>query len=243
MDMTVNLLFRGFDKPTSIYHTECNRFLRSPNNQYLFMAVEKEKTDNDPTIEEILDSIRQIIADDEGDEADFSEESVVEPEPEPEPEEEEILSPEPEESDLEPEPEEEVLELTDKIIEIPEPAPEPLPVEESIEIDLRDIEEEPPEEEIHEPEPVPLPPPSRSQSPPSNEDSLLSEATEEAAFDAIAKLARKTAVVANGITLEEIVRQELRPLLREWLDRNLQGIVERLVRDELERVTNRVMDE
>ena len=37
-------------------------------------------------------------------------------------------------------------------------------------------------------------------------------------------------------TLEEIVREILRPLLQAWLDSHLPGIVERLVRDEIARV-------
>jgi uncharacterized protein len=37
-------------------------------------------------------------------------------------------------------------------------------------------------------------------------------------------------------TLEEIVRETLRPLLQSWLDEHLPGIVERLVREEIRRV-------
>jgi len=39
-------------------------------------------------------------------------------------------------------------------------------------------------------------------------------------------------------TLEEIVRDLLRPLLQAWLDEHLPGIVERLVRDEIARVVS-----
>jgi len=43
--------------------------------------------------------------------------------------------------------------------------------------------------------------------------------------------------LGNGaVTLEQIVREELRPLLKAWLDANLPGLVERLVKAELERV-------
>ncbi|MFQ3623173.1 MAG: DUF2497 domain-containing protein [Acetobacteraceae bacterium] len=38
------------------------------------------------------------------------------------------------------------------------------------------------------------------------------------------------------LTLEELVRQEIRPLLRTWLDENLPPLVERLVKAELERI-------
>jgi uncharacterized protein len=39
-----------------------------------------------------------------------------------------------------------------------------------------------------------------------------------------------------GKTLEDIVRDLLRPLLRAWLDDHLPGVVERLVREEIARV-------
>jgi uncharacterized protein len=74
-------------------------------------------------------------------------------------------------------------------------------------------------------------------------DSILSAAAENAAFSAMAELARKTAVEHNGVTLEDIVRAELKPLLRTWLDKNLPIVIERLVREELERVSRRVLED
>jgi hypothetical protein len=74
---------------------------------------------------------------------------------------------------------------------------------------------------------------------------LLSAATSEAAASAFAGLGtvpqarrndRGPALIGGERTLDEIVRETLRPLLQEWLDRNLVGIVERLVRDEIARV-------
>ena len=41
--------------------------------------------------------------------------------------------------------------------------------------------------------------------------------------------------------IEDIVREELRPLLKEWLDANLPPLVERLVRAEIERVVGRAV--
>lgn len=49
------------------------------------------------------------------------------------------------------------------------------------------------------------------------------------------------AVHRGGPTIEEIVREEIRPLLKEWLDSNLPPLVERLVRAEIERVLGRVI--
>jgi cell pole-organizing protein PopZ len=50
---------------------------------------------------------------------------------------------------------------------------------------------------------------------------------------------RTTHVHTGGPTIEDIVRQELRPLLKEWLNTNLPPMVERLVRAEIERVVAR----
>ncbi len=41
-------------------------------------------------------------------------------------------------------------------------------------------------------------------------------------------------------TVEDLVKEILRPMLKEWLDQNLSGIVERLVRAEIERVTGNI---
>ena len=46
-------------------------------------------------------------------------------------------------------------------------------------------------------------------------------------------------VGTSGITLEAMVRGMLRPLLKEWLDRNLPYLIERLVRKEIDRMVNR----
>ena len=68
------------------------------------------------------------------------------------------------------------------------------------------------------------------------ERGLLSAATTaavDAAFDTLAR----TAQARNGRTLEEVVSELLRPMLKAWLDENLPGMVERLVRAEIERVS------
>ena len=55
----------------------------------------------------------------------------------------------------------------------------------------------------------------------------------DSAFNALAQ----TVLVQNARTLEDLVREMLRPMLRTWLDDNLPGMVERLVRAEIERVS------
>lgn len=51
---------------------------------------------------------------------------------------------------------------------------------------------------------------------------------------------RSTSVHRGGPTLEDLVREEMRPLLKEWLDAHLPPLVERLVRAEIERVVTRM---
>ena len=50
---------------------------------------------------------------------------------------------------------------------------------------------------------------------------------------------RSTAVSRGGPTVEDLVREELRPLLKAWLDAHLPTLVERAVRAELDRVIGR----
>ena len=66
--------------------------------------------------------------------------------------------------------------------------------------------------------------------------SLMSTATSAAVDSAFNALAQ-TVLVHNARTLEDLVREMLRPMLKVWLDDNLPGMVERLVRAEIERVS------
>jgi hypothetical protein len=65
---------------------------------------------------------------------------------------------------------------------------------------------------------------------------LISSATGAAVDSAFNALA-ETVLVQNARTLEDLVREMLRPMLKVWLDDNLPGLVERLVRAEIERVS------
>ena len=49
--------------------------------------------------------------------------------------------------------------------------------------------------------------------------------------------AQRHATLQNARTLEDLVKEMLQPLLKTWLDDNLPGLVERLVRAEIERVS------
>ncbi len=51
---------------------------------------------------------------------------------------------------------------------------------------------------------------------------------------------RNAAVQRGGPTIEDLVRSELRPLLKDWLDKHLPPVVERAVQAEIERVVGRM---
>jgi cell pole-organizing protein PopZ len=68
------------------------------------------------------------------------------------------------------------------------------------------------------------------------ERALISSSTSAAVDSAFNSLAH-TVLVQNARTLEDLVREMLRPMLKSWLDDNLPGLVERLVRAEIERVS------
>ena len=63
--------------------------------------------------------------------------------------------------------------------------------------------------------------------------SSTTSAAVDSAFNALAQ----SVLVQNARTLEDLVREMLRPLLKSWLDDNLPGMVERIVRAEIERVS------
>ena len=76
----------------------------------------------------------------------------------------------------------------------------------------------------------------RRPAPDVGERGLLSTATAAAVDSAFNALAH-TVLVQNARTLEDLVREMLRPMLKTWLDDNLPAMVERLVRAEIERVS------
>jgi uncharacterized protein len=190
------------------------------------MSAASPKT-QEPSMEEILASIRRIIADDQK-EAEAPPPAASGPRLVPEPE--------PEEDD-------DVLDLAG----VAEPVRKP-PVEEVEEIGFKDddpidfdgieMEPEPPAPpppppraaEPVRPEPAPPPPPV---SPP--EPRLISQQTDASVSHAFTLLAN-TVLSNNARTLEDLVQDMLRPMLKAWLDDNLPGMVERLVRAEIERV-------
>jgi uncharacterized protein len=65
---------------------------------------------------------------------------------------------------------------------------------------------------------------------------ILSHSTISAVESAFHSLAN-TVLSNNSRTLEDLVKDMLRPMLKSWLDDNLPGLVERIVKAEIERVS------
>jgi cell pole-organizing protein PopZ len=71
---------------------------------------------------------------------------------------------------------------------------------------------------------------------PSPADSLLSREASASVSGAFSRLS-ETVKPAQPQTVEDLMKEMLRPMLKTWLDDNLPSLVERLVRAEIERVT------
>lgn len=202
------------------------------------------KPEQEPSIEEILASIRQIISDDDQPrEADIDlsagpEEKFEIPVAQP------VANDEPKASFAD------VLELTNEIQEPeadpfdavsvePEPAPAPAP----------EPKEEAPVFSIPDPEPIPAPrsEPVQAQAPSKAQDtdSIFGNIAAAATTQAFSKLVgnipveredNRTMYADGRVTLEDMTRDLMRPMLREWIDANVPAIVERLVEKELEKL-------
>jgi uncharacterized protein len=128
----------------------------------------------------------------------------------------------------EPEPEPDVLELTDEMA-LPEPPPQPVFRKVEPPDDL-EFTEAAPKAQLREPS-FELPPTSPMDSAPMMSRSTVSAV--ESAFNSLAH----TVLSNNARTLEDLVKEMLRPMLKSWLDDNLPGLVERIVKAEIERVS------
>ena len=82
-----------------------------------------------------------------------------------------------------------------------------------------------------------MPAQSKLQSPaPIDDDNLLSEDSDEVVHGAFSALAH-TILAQNARTLEDLISEMLQPMLKGWLDDNLPSLVERLVKEEIDRVS------
>ena len=172
-----------------------------------------EQTSQEPTMEEILASIRRIISEDD------APADAAAPEPEPEAEPVQAAAPV-----FEPEPEpvaeedDGALELTDKVESLGD-----------LDVYTPTVSEEA-EAPAYEPPPAP-PAPAVDIG-----DGLVGAVAASAAASAFGQLSRSIQMPADGRTLEDVVRELLRPLLKQWLDENLPDIVQQTVDREVERI-------
>ena len=191
----------------------------------------------EPSMEEILASIRRIIADDDA--------AKPPPKAPPKPPEappakpaaapaaasgdemDAMLADLDEKPQSSPEPPDEVLELTEAMAA---PAPEPA------QPTFRRIDPDHPDVVFDDAAPAPSPPPPAPPRALVGESPLLSNAASAAVHSAFGTLAHSV-LAQNPRTLEDLVKEMLRPMLKSWLDDNLPVMVERLVRAEIERVS------
>ena len=73
-------------------------------------------------------------------------------------------------------------------------------------------------------------------------DAILDKVTETATADVFASLNKvveeKATIAERGDRIGDLVQEALRPMLKEWLDANLKGIVERAVTKEVKRISS-----
>ena len=187
-------------------------------------------------MEEILASIRRIISDDEAKPA----EAAGTPQAEPQPAAVAVID-------------DDVLDLGAEAALIAAPAPEPAPAAPPAafpdDSDVAFLEEQPAAPPLPEPpaapaEPAPAPYQPQPQLQPQQQAafaaapdmaSLLSDQASSVVTNAFGQLA-STVLSNNARTLEDLVKDMLKPMLKTWLDDNLPTMVERLVRAEIERV-------
>lgn len=192
---------------------------------------------NEPSMEEILASIRRIISDDEGKPAETKADETPEPAPVA------VLVETPSNDD-------DVLDLATEATRVQQPVIPEVPSPETAapvkddDIDFLETSAPAPEPvltvvpEMPRPQPVPaatMEPPSAPAAPALDMADLLSEQSSAAVNAAFGQLAH-TVLSNNARTLEDLVKDMLKPMLKGWLDDNLPTMVERLVRAEIERV-------
>ncbi len=124
----------------------------------------------------------------------------------------------------------------------PMPAPEPLELTEAMM-----VQPPAPAEHAPPPEASPAVPPAEPAAPALSTETLVAPAVAAATTAAIGQLIRTVAqersvlITKGGPTIEDVVREAVRPLLKDWLDQHLGPMVERLVRAEIERVVGRAL--
>ena len=197
---------------------------------------------HEPTMEEILASIRKIISEDSNEEEQPAEaEAASEPVAE-------DAAPEPAavlHAASEPVADDDILELTDALPDEPAPRPEPLAEADEVVFETLDDEPvavEPAPEVAPEPEPEPMPEPAPVMAA-AEESDIFSDKTRRALDDAFASIeaedepepAPAPAAPVPGLdgasveaVFDRAVRESFDPVLREWLSDHTDAVVERM---------------
>jgi cell pole-organizing protein PopZ len=199
----------------------------------------------EPSMEEILASIRRIIADD-----DSGKPKAAEPAPAAAPRGAAPAMPRPPAGSPKPEPQgvdamlarldslprggerdpQDILDLTEQMAAPPDAEP---PAFQTIDGQSDVVFTDAPPQQ----EPRQAAEPKRSTAQPASIDRSLMSSSTSAAVDSAFNTLAQTVLVQNARTLEDLVREMLRPMLKSWLDDNLPGLVERIVKAEIERVS------
>jgi cell pole-organizing protein PopZ len=233
----------------------------------------------EPSMEEILASIRRIIADDEAKPASAEKPASAAPPPQAKPEKPAAASAPARPPVMNDIPPSKIASSAKPVIPPPPPSPPPAASNSQDDIDalLNGLAETTAEEEVRPSQPDDevfeltddmavdtAPPPQASfqkvepeddleftesiasksmQRPPAFDAAssppqppILSATTVSAVESAFNTLAH-TVLSNNARTLEDLVKEMLRPMLKSWLDDNLPGLVERIVKAEIERVS------
>jgi uncharacterized protein len=138
-------------------------------------------------------------------------------------------------------PQAEPLELTEAMLVASPPPPEAPAAPTHVSLPPDPEPEGPPQAPIQ-PLAAPMPAPAEM-----SMEGLVAPAVAAATTAALGQLLRSVAaerqapVYRSGPSIEDVVREELRPLLKAWLDQHLPPLVERLVRTEIERVVGRAL--
>jgi cell pole-organizing protein PopZ len=181
-----------------------------------------EQTSQEPTMEEILASIRRIISEDDAPPAEEAEAAPAATE---------------EPAAMKAEPESEPAPLAAAPEPIAAAPPEPAPAAEEEALELTDKVETHGDLDVHSavsaPPPVPEVEPALAPAP---VESLVSERAASAAASSFGQLSAVIGMPRSDRTLEDVVRELLRPLLQQWLDENLPVIVQQAVESEVERI-------
>jgi cell pole-organizing protein PopZ len=199
----------------------------------------------EPSMEEILASIRRIISEDDQPEGEQPAEAV------------EADSEEPVADEGESDGADDVLELTDVVEEeaAADDAEEAEPdADDGEELSIDDVLDEvdvPDELELRDDDPPEEAPAAPEPSPAQPEDAgLIADQTAAAAGGMLSGLVAAVDRAHGGSTLgdgnrtiEDLVKEVMRPMVKEWLDENLPNLTERLVRREIERLARRAEDD